>query len=112
MAILKRPVEGGLELRKDSIGRTFTLARLLFRIRVMALAKLAERERFQDTVRPSDISTSARRPALPPRLSRRYPAECLAADAIYEFKIDTDGDAVAEIAYRVRFSPFATGAQP
>src|SRR5271154_4123685 len=30
-----------------------------------------------------------------------------AADALYEFKIDTDGDAVADIAYRVCFSPFA-----
>src|SRR5277367_6623141 len=34
-----------------------------------------------------------------------------AADALYEFKIDTDGDAVADIAYRVRFSPFTDGAQ-
>jgi hypothetical protein len=34
-----------------------------------------------------------------------------AADALYEFKIDTDGDAVADIAYRVRFSPFTGGAQ-
>ena len=29
-----------------------------------------------------------------------------AAGALYEFKIDTDGDAVADIGYRVRFSPF------
>jgi hypothetical protein len=34
-----------------------------------------------------------------------------ASDALYEFKIDTDGDAVANIAYRVRFSPLAGGAQ-
>jgi hypothetical protein len=34
-----------------------------------------------------------------------------AADALYEIKIDTDGDAVADIAYRVRFSPFTGGAQ-
>lgn len=34
-----------------------------------------------------------------------------AADAIYEFKIDTNGDAVADIAYRVRFSRFAKGIQ-
>ena len=34
-----------------------------------------------------------------------------AADALYELKIDTDGDAVADIAYRVRFSPFTGGAQ-
>jgi hypothetical protein len=37
--------------------------------------------------------------------------EPFAADALYEFKIDTDGDAVADIAYRVRFSPFTGGAQ-
>jgi hypothetical protein len=34
-----------------------------------------------------------------------------AHEAIYEIKIDTDGDAVADIAYRVRFSPFEGGAQ-
>jgi hypothetical protein len=34
-----------------------------------------------------------------------------ASDALYEFKIDTDGDAVADIAYRLRFSPFAGGGQ-
>jgi len=37
--------------------------------------------------------------------------EPFAADAIYEFKIDTNGDAVADIAYRVRFSRFAKGIQ-
>ena len=37
--------------------------------------------------------------------------EPFAADALYEFKIDTDGDAVADIAYRVRFSRFTDGAQ-
>ena len=37
--------------------------------------------------------------------------EPFTADALYEFKIDTDGDAVADIAYRVRFSPFAGGVQ-
>src|SRR6267142_849347 len=31
--------------------------------------------------------------------------------AMYELKIDTDGDAVADIAYRVRFSPCGGGAQ-
>ena len=30
-------------------------------------------------------------------------------DAMYEFKIDTDGDAVADVAYRVRFSATASG---
>jgi hypothetical protein len=38
-------------------------------------------------------------------------SEPFAAEAVYEFKIDTDGDAVADIAYRVRFSPFARAAQ-
>ena len=31
-------------------------------------------------------------------------ADPFASDAIYELKIDTDGDAIADIAYRVRFS--------
>jgi hypothetical protein len=34
-----------------------------------------------------------------------------ATDALYEIKIDTDGDAVADIAYRVRFSRIAGGVQ-
>ena len=34
-----------------------------------------------------------------------------APEALYEFKIDTDGDAIADIAYRVRFSAFERGAQ-
>jgi Domain of unknown function (DUF4331) len=34
-----------------------------------------------------------------------------APDALYEFKIDTNGDAVADVAYRVRFTPFTGGAQ-
>jgi hypothetical protein len=34
-----------------------------------------------------------------------------AAEAIYELKIDTDGDSVADIAYRVKFTPFEAGAQ-
>src|SRR5712675_1986579 len=37
--------------------------------------------------------------------------EPFAPDALYELKIDTDGDAVADIAYRVRFSAFVHGAQ-
>src|SRR6516225_10495245 len=32
-------------------------------------------------------------------------AEPFATEALYEFKIDTNGDAVADIAYRARFSP-------
>jgi len=37
--------------------------------------------------------------------------EPFASEALYELKIDTDGDAVADIAYRVRFSPSQGGAQ-
>jgi uncharacterized protein DUF4331 len=37
--------------------------------------------------------------------------EAFAPGAIYELKIDTNGDAVADIAYRVRFSSSDTGAQ-
>src|SRR4051812_4077569 len=37
--------------------------------------------------------------------------EAFAANAIYELKVDTDGDAVADIAYRVRFSAASDGAQ-
>src|SRR5258708_14395502 len=35
--------------------------------------------------------------------------EPFAPEALYELKIDTDGDAVADIAYRVRFSAFELG---
>src|SRR5262245_57960383 len=38
-------------------------------------------------------------------------AEPFAPEALYELKIDTDGDVVADIAYRVRFSPSQAGAQ-
>jgi hypothetical protein len=38
-------------------------------------------------------------------------AEPFAPDALYEFNVDTDGDAVAEIAYRVRFSSSNGGVQ-
>jgi hypothetical protein len=44
----------------------------------------------------------------PPGPTRR---DSFAANALYEFKIDTNGDNVADIAYSVRFSPFADGAQ-
>src|ERR1044071_8306655 len=37
--------------------------------------------------------------------------EPFAPDALYEFKIDTDGDAVADIAYRLRFSAGGDGSQ-
>jgi hypothetical protein len=44
----------------------------------------------------------------PPGPTRQDP---FASEALYEFMIDTNGDAVADIAYRVRFSPFTGGAQ-
>jgi len=37
--------------------------------------------------------------------------EPFAPEALYELKIDTDGDGVADVAYRVRFSGFERGAQ-
>jgi hypothetical protein len=37
--------------------------------------------------------------------------EAFATEALYELKIDTDGDSVADIAYRVRFSPSPDGGQ-
>ena len=37
--------------------------------------------------------------------------ESFATEAVYELKIDTNGDAVADIAYRVRFSSSTDGAQ-
>src|SRR5258706_15041194 len=40
----------------------------------------------------------------PPGLTAADP---FAPDALYELKIDTDGDAIADIAYRVRFSASA-----
>src|SRR5258708_18364886 len=44
----------------------------------------------------------------PPGPSTAIP---FAPEAIYELKIDTDVDLVANIAYRVRFSPYKDGAQ-
>jgi hypothetical protein len=38
-------------------------------------------------------------------------ADAFAPEAMYELKIDTNGDAVADIAYRVRFTSSASGAQ-
>lgn len=38
-------------------------------------------------------------------------AEPFATDGLYELKIDTDGDTVANVAYRVRFSASKGGAQ-
>src|ERR1700733_7565149 len=65
--------------------------------------------------KPGDARKSILIMNVHPALSLIPPApttpEPFSADAIYEFKIDTDGDAVADIAYRVRFSPFAEGKQ-
>jgi len=47
--------------------------------------------------------------AVPP--GRPTTVEPFAPDGLYEFKIDTNGDAVADIAYRVRVSPSAGGVQ-
>jgi hypothetical protein len=44
----------------------------------------------------------------PPGCTTREP---FAPEALYELKIDTNGDAVADIAYRVRFSSSADGSQ-
>jgi hypothetical protein len=38
-------------------------------------------------------------------------SEPFAPEALYELKIDTDGDAIADIAYQMRFSAFEGGAQ-
>ena len=38
--------------------------------------------------------------------SRPTTPEPFASEAVYELKIETDGDAVADIAYRVSFSPY------
>src|SRR6476660_8122328 len=38
-------------------------------------------------------------------------AEPFAPEALYEIKIDTNGDAVADIAYQVRFAASESGAQ-
>src|SRR5271170_3180827 len=45
---------------------------------------------------------------VPPGLTTTEP---FAPEAMYEFKIDTNGDAVADIAYRMRVSVSADGAQ-
>jgi hypothetical protein len=39
-------------------------------------------------------------------------AEPFASEALYELMINTDGDATADIAYQVRFSPASLGARP
>src|SRR5215831_14305481 len=41
----------------------------------------------------------------------RTTAEPFASHALYELNIDTNGDALADITYRVKFSPYKNGAQ-
>jgi len=41
----------------------------------------------------------------------RTTAEPFASDALYELKIDTNGDALTDITYQVKFSPYKKGAQ-
>ena len=64
---------------------------------------------------PADANRSVLIMNVHPSFSLLSPApttpEPFSADAIYEFKIDTNGDAVADIAYRVCFSAFANGKQ-
>jgi hypothetical protein len=50
-------------------------------------------------------------PAVSVNPERRTSDEPFAPEAIYELKIDTDRDALADIAYRFRFSPYENGAQ-
>src|SRR3954466_6889061 len=38
-------------------------------------------------------------------------AEPFSGEALYEFRIDMDGDLIADMVYRIRFSPFADGVQ-
>ena len=65
--------------------------------------------------KPGDGSKSIFIMNVHPSASQKPPgpttAEPFATEAVYELKIDTDGDAVADIAYRVRFSYSAGEAQ-
>jgi hypothetical protein len=65
--------------------------------------------------KPEDSSRSILVMDIHPSVSvnpeRTTSAEPFAPEALYELKIDTDRDAVADIAYRVRFSPSENGAQ-
>jgi hypothetical protein len=65
--------------------------------------------------KPGDASKSILIMNVHPSVGENPPrpttAEPFAPEALYELKIDTDGDAVADIAYRVRFSAFERGAQ-
>jgi hypothetical protein len=66
--------------------------------------------------KPGDASKSILIMNVHPSAQRENPpgpttTEPFAPEALYELKIDTDGDAIADIAYRVRFSAFERGAQ-
>ena len=65
--------------------------------------------------KPGDPSTSILimnvHPSFDVLQSRPTTAEPFAPEALYEMKIDTDGDAVADIAYQVRFAAIGGGAQ-
>src|SRR5258708_3097541 len=65
--------------------------------------------------KPGDIGKSILIMNVHPSASENPPGptttEPFAPEALYELKIDTDGDGVADIAYRVRFSAFEHGAQ-
>src|SRR3989442_2888076 len=59
--------------------------------------------------KPGDANTSVLMMnvnPMPPKL-----ADAFDPQAIYEFRIDSNGDAIADIAFRITFSPFANGQQ-
>lgn len=60
-------------------------------------------------VHPSSTVSVDRSPnAAPTELTTSVP---FASDAIYEIKIDTNNDSVADLTYRATFTPFASGGQ-
>jgi len=60
-------------------------------------------------VHPSSTVSVDRSPdAAPTELTTSVP---FAADAIYEIKIDTDSDGIADVTYRATFTPFVSGGQ-
>jgi Domain of unknown function (DUF4331) len=65
--------------------------------------------------KPGDASKSILIMNVHPSAGEKPPGptttEPFAPDALYELKIDTDGDSVADIAYRLRFSAFEERAQ-
>src|ERR671918_510096 len=65
--------------------------------------------------KPEDSSRSIlimdAHPAVSVNPERTTSDEPFAPEALYELKIDTDRDGIADIAYRIRFSPYENGAQ-